>query len=257
MTTLPVGSAPRVLVLIERPAIVELVRLTLNHGVCTTRVANGVAEALAVLDEWQPHLAVIEVESAADQLLRRIVQARVSNRTQLPVLALTQRGDLQTRLTAFEHGVDDIMSIPFSPEELLARVLALTRRAYGQALSLAPLLKLGELEIDIVSRQVRIGEETFRLTGVELSLLYLLAAHAGQVLTRDAILDAIWGVDFAADSNVVDRHIRNLRTKLQNGYRQPRYIATVPGRGYRFILTSSNPGHFSSSDLREDGSMRQ
>ena len=75
-------------------------------------------------------------------------------------------------------------------------------------------------------------------TALDLSLLYLLAANAGRVISRDEIFDAVWGPDFIAESNIVDRHIRSLRAKLQNDFRKPRYIATVPGRGYRFIPTS-------------------
>ena len=74
------------------------------------------------------------------------------------------------------------------------------------------------------------------------SLLYLLASRSGRVVSRDQILDAIWGTDFVAESNIVDRHIRSLRIKLQNDYRRPRCIATVPGLGYRFIPTLSNTG---------------
>jgi two-component system alkaline phosphatase synthesis response regulator PhoP len=73
------------------------------------------------------------------------------------------------------------------------------------------------------------------LTPLGQSLLYLLAANAGRVLTRDEIMGYLWGTDFIAESNVVDRHVRNLRTKLQNDWRRPRYVATVPGRGYRFV----------------------
>jgi DNA-binding response OmpR family regulator len=80
------------------------------------------------------------------------------------------------------------------------------------------------------------------LSGIEQSLLYLLASRAGRVVTRDEILDAVWGTDFVAESNIVDRHIRSLRIKLQNDYRHPRFIATVPGVGYRFIPTFSNTG---------------
>ncbi len=75
----------------------------------------------------------------------------------------------------------------------------------------------------------------------------LLAATAGQVLTRDEILDALWGTDYLADSNVVDRHIRNLRIKLKNGWRRPRYIATVPGQGYRFVPTTDEDAGASAS----------
>jgi DNA-binding response OmpR family regulator len=153
----------------------------------------------------------------------------------IPTLALTKHDDLRTRLAAFEQGVDDVMTIPFSPEELLARVLVITRRSYGKPLAFNPVLKLGEIEIDIMQRQVRAGTSELHLTGLEQSLLYLLVAHAGRVVTRDEILDALWGADHVAGSNVVDHHIRNLRAKLQDDWRKPRFIATVPGRGYRFL----------------------
>ena len=83
---------------------------------------------------------------------------------------------------------------------------------------------------------------TPRRLRLEQSLLYLLASRGGRLVTRDEILDAIWGTDFVAESNVVDRHIRSLRSKLQNDYRHPRFIATVPGKGYRFIPVFSNLG---------------
>ena len=96
------------------------------------------------------------------------------------------------------------------------------------------------MEIDILSREVRTGESVIHLSGIEQSLLYLLASRSGRVVSRDEILDAVWGTDFVAESNIVDRHIRTLRIKLQNDYRHPRFIATVPGQGYRFIPTFSN-----------------
>ena len=98
------------------------------------------------------------------------------------------------------------------------------------------------MEIDILTREVRAGKSIIRLSGIEQSLLYLLASRAGQVVSRDDILDAVWGTDFVAESNIVDRHIRSLRIKLQNDYRHPRFIATVPGEGYRFIPVFSNTG---------------
>jgi DNA-binding response OmpR family regulator len=97
------------------------------------------------------------------------------------------------------------------------------------------------LEIDILNRRVRAGESELHLTSLEQSLLYLLAANAGRLITRDEILDYLWGADYVAESNVVDRHIRNLRMKLQNHSRRPRYIATVAGQGYRFLLTAPTP----------------
>ena len=90
------------------------------------------------------------------------------------------------------------------------------------------------------SDPLRAGASELHLTGLEQSLLYLLAARAGQVVTRDEILDALWGVDYVSESNVVDRHVRNLRAKLQNDWRKPRFIATVPGKGYQFLPVFSD-----------------
>jgi DNA-binding response OmpR family regulator len=104
---------------------------------------------------------------------------------------------------------------------------------------LTPLIRVGELEIDLLHRRARVQGHDLHLTGLELSLLWLLAVNTGRILTRDEILDEVWGDDYAAESNVVDRHVRTLRAKLQDDWRRPRYIATVPGQGYRFVLTGA------------------
>ena len=141
-----------------------MINLTLNHGVYVTREARDMPEATVALREWHPHLAVIDMDIGGGLLLQHLAGAGGSERA--PVLALTRRGDLKTKLAAFEQGVDDIMTIPFSPEELLARVLVITRRALGTSVPFNPVQRLGELEL--------------HLTGLEQSLLYLLAARAGQ-----------------------------------------------------------------------------
>ena len=175
-------------------------------------------------------------------LLKLLGASNTLKRSGLPVLGLTRRGDLKTKLRAFDLGVDDILTMPFSPEELLARAIVISRRATGIDLPLIPVIRLGEIEIDIFNRVVRAGDSEIHLSGIEQSLLYLLASRAGSVVTKEEILDAIWGTDFVAESNIVDRHIRSLRIKLQDDWRHPRFIATVPGEGYRFIPTFSNLG---------------
>ena len=105
-----------------------------------------------------------------------------------------------------------------------------------------PKIRLGEVEIDIVHREVRTGTSRIHLSGIEQSLLYVLASRGGRVVTRDEIMDAIWGTDFVSESNIVDRHVRSLRVEAPDDYRHPRFIATVPGKGYRFIPTFSNRG---------------
>ena len=229
----------KVLVWVEQKPMAELINLTLNHGICDARDVNDSAAARALLEEWQPELAVIEVEIADEEILQQIQRTSINGTVTLPIIGLTRRGDLKTKLAAFDRGLDDIMSIPFSPEELLARVLALTKRAYGRPTRFNPIIKLGEMEIDILNRHVRVADHELHMTGLEQSLLYYLAANAGRLVTRDEILDAVWGVDFVADSNLVDRHIRNLRAKLQNDWRRPRFIATIPGKGYQFLPTFS------------------
>ena len=233
----PSQIVPRVLLVIDQPVLAQYATLALSHSRCVTHVAQDVAKTTTALRQWQPHLAVIDMDIAQGAILERLGYTEpTADRT--PVIALTRRGDLKTKLAAFERGVDDILTVPFSPEELVARILAVLRRTYHEAVSFTPVLRLGDLEIDILNRSVRIHGTELHLTAIEQSLLYLLAANAGQLLTRDDILDQLWGTDYMAESNVVDRHIRNLRIKLQDGWRRPRYIATVPGRGYRFIPTT-------------------
>ncbi len=236
-------EARRALVLHDRQLVVDLIELTLNHGLFVVRAASSLAEAEKILASWRPHMTVVDMDhDDSTALLQRLGASRSMRQSPTPVLGLTRRGDLQTKLRAFDLGVDDILTVPFSPEELLARSIVISRRASGSDLPIVPTIRLGEIEIDIVTRQVRAGQSVVHLSGIEQSLLYLLASRGGRIVTRDEILDAIWGTDFVAESNIVDRHVRSLRLKLQDDYRQPRFIATVAGLGYRFIPTFSNTG---------------
>ena len=152
--------------------------MALNHGACVTRVAASSQEAADVLLEWHPHLAVVDMDVGESELIKRLDQGRPRAR-RVPVIALTRRGDLRTKLEAFERGVDDILTMPFAPEELVARALAVMRRTYGELGVLTPALKVGELEIDILHRSVRTSGHELHLTSLEQNLLYLLAANAG------------------------------------------------------------------------------
>ena len=231
------------LVLLDRPLVVSLIELTLNHGLFIVRAVDSLADAEAMMGDWSPDLAVIDMEhDDSTALLARLGASNTMRQSRTPVLGLTRRGDLRTKLRAFDLGVDDILTVPFSPEELLARAIVITRRSSGVERAIVPTIRIGEMEIDIVHREVRAGTSVIHLSSIEQSLLYLLASRSGRTVTREEILDAIWGTDFVAESNIVDRHIRSLRIKLQNDYRHPRFIATVAGAGYRFVPTFSNMG---------------
>jgi two-component system alkaline phosphatase synthesis response regulator PhoP len=236
-------EARRALVLHDRPLVVDLIELTLNHGLFVVRAASSLAEAEKILSEWRPHMTVVDMDhDDSTALLERLGASNTLRGSVTPVLGLTRRGDLKSKLRAFDLGVDDILTMPFSPEELLARAIVITRRASGTNRPIVPTIRLGEMEVDIVNRLVHAGNAVVHLSGIEQSLLYLLASRGGRVVTREEILDAIWGTDFVPESNVVDRHVRSLRIKLQDDYRHPRFIATVAGEGYRFVPTFSNTG---------------
>jgi DNA-binding response OmpR family regulator len=236
----PPAPAPiPVLLVLDQPVLVELIALTLNHGAFALRTAVSAPHAIDLLRAWRPRLAILDMELEGvngARVLERLRAGAADGRA-TPVLALTRRGDLRTKLDAFERGVDDIMTVPFAPEELLARALVLARRSTPGAAVLQPVVGLGDLELDILQRTVRVGGRELHLTALEQGLLYLLAANAGRVVTREEILSALWGSDFVAGSNVVDRQVRNLRTRLRDDWRRPRFIATVSGRGYQFLAT--------------------
>src|SRR6266699_736788 len=151
----PRGPA-RVLVVLDRPVLIELIKLTLIHGVYSTRTATVVHDVATLVEEWRPHLAILDMDLDGARIMVLLGATPVGG-VRLPVIGLTRRGDLKTKLAAFESGVDDILTVPFAPEELLARVIALVRRAYSDAVTFTPVIRLGELEIDILHRTVRAG----------------------------------------------------------------------------------------------------
>ena len=232
------GSVRVLLILDDQPRLTRLIEDALNHVAFVLRNVTTGAEAAGLLATWQPHLVLIDVDRADASLIEHMGDPAHCGK-RLPVIGLTHRRDLNTKLTAFAAGVDDVLSIPFASEELVARAIALVRRSYSDAVALTPVIKIGELEIDILNRSVRAGASELHLTSLEQGLLYLLASNAGRVVSREEILDTLWGTNSVADSNVVDRQIRNLRARLHDDWKQPRFISTVPGRGYRFVSTAT------------------
>ena len=229
------GSDPavRVILVISDKPLANTIDLTLGHGRYLRRLAETVDDAKTSITNWKPHLLIVDIDTEAGAGIQLIDEARTHG--PIGVIALTRRSDLRGKLDAFERGADDYIGIPFVPDDLVARARAVIRRAHGSAGELVPRLCVGDLEIDVLNRKVTAGEHELHLTSLEQALLYLLAANAGSILTREQILDALWGTDFVIESNVVDRHVRALRAKLQNDWHKPRYIETVPGAGYRFV----------------------
>jgi DNA-binding response OmpR family regulator len=190
--TWPPRSNVRVLVVLDRPMLIGLIKLTLKHGLYTIRAAMTATDVANALAGWQPHLAILDMDLDGAQI-RALLVAKPVGGMRLPVIALTRRGDLKNKLAAFEAGVDDILTVPFAPEELLARVMALVRRVYSGAVTFTPVIRVGGLELNILKRTARAGTLEVHLTSLEQGLLYLLAANAGCLVTREEILDTLWG----------------------------------------------------------------
>jgi two-component system KDP operon response regulator KdpE len=223
----------RVLLVLSREALVRVFALALGSDAYATRTVPAAGEAVAVAGTWRPHLVVVDMDAGGGAFLAGSEGAGAAP-GRPPVLALVRRGDLRSALDAYARRADDVLMVPFSPEELVARTQGLLRRVWDGAVPLTPVIRRGELDIDLLNRSVRTAGRELYLTALELSLLYLLAANEDRVVTREEILDHLWGADFVAESNVVDRHVRSLRAHLQDDQPDPSYVATVPGRGYRF-----------------------
>jgi DNA-binding response OmpR family regulator len=234
MVTTSTGPAGRILLVTKRETVVDQMRLALRHGDFVTEVASDSHTAARVVREWRPHVLVVDMDLDDGRVLDELARGP-SNPGRVAVIAVVPDNTLESRLAAYDRGANDFLSRPLMPSELLAKVLVWTRNAARLEIRFSPTISVGELEIDVRHRRVGVGDLEIHLTAVEEALLYLLAGNAGRVLSRQEILDAVWSVEFVGESNVVDRHVRSLRAKLQDSPRRSRYIATIPGKGYRFV----------------------
>jgi DNA-binding response OmpR family regulator len=209
----------------------NLVGLTLQHGRYDARRTTTPQECRELLNDWSPHLAFIDLD-LYEPFIEIVGRGLTHGHT--PIVGFTRRRDTALKLSAYERGADDIVEVPFTLDEIVARPFALMRRAHGIAVTIVPKIRLDGLEVDLIEQRVSVGGRVLNLTPIQQTLLYLLAANAGKALSREDLLATIWGGEFEIESNVVDRHIRELRVKLGDEWRAPRFIETVPGAGYRF-----------------------
>jgi two-component system alkaline phosphatase synthesis response regulator PhoP len=154
---------------------------------------------------------------------------------QVPILMLTARGQVVDRVVGLKLGADDYLTKPFETVELLARIEALLRRAGGAVGESNGAVAFGDVQADFRRGEVRRGGVAVALAPRELELLQYFVAHPGELLSRDRLLDEVWGYDSAVQSRTVDVHVAGLRQKLEEDAARPRFFRTVHGRGYRFV----------------------
>ena len=229
-------SKPRVLLVDDESAITTNLAAFLERSGFAIAVASDGEEALGKLEVVEPDLIVLDVlmpKMDGREALRRLRQQ--DNWT--PVILLTQVGESTERAMALEEGADDYLNKPFDPHELVARMRAILRRARaGQPpLSSAQRLASGDLSLDRLARRAYMGSEELRLTPKAAALLEYLMTHPDELLSRDRLLDAVWGWDYPTGTRTVDTRIAELRRVLKDDPADPRYVETVPGQGYRFV----------------------
>ena len=215
----------RVLVVDDEEVLVDLIGTGLRYEGFEVAMATDGAAALNLAATFQPHLVVLDwMLPGMDGLT---VCRRLRARSDVAILMLTAKGELEERVAGLEGGADDYLVKPFKFQELLARIRAILRRHH---LSLSRRVRVGDLQLDRETREVWRADRPIDLTPREFELLAALMAHPRQVFTREALLDRVWGYDYAADPNLVEVHISALRAKLGDTARQ--LIRTVRGVGY-------------------------
>jgi len=225
---MPTTKSQTILVVEDEASIASFVSLYLKNAGYAVKTAATGAEAMQHLAAGAPELIVLDLmlpDVDGIELCRRVRQ-----RWDVPILMLTARDEDIDKIIGLEVGADDYMTKPFNPRELVARVKSILRRAAPERRDReSDVLAHGDLVIDAGRREVRVGEQEIQLAPKEFDLLWELLDHKGLVLTRDQLLERVWGYTFAGDTRTVDVHVRQLRRKL--GDASP--IVTVWGVGYK------------------------
>lgn len=227
------GMAKRILIVDDEPQIGEVVSAYLSQESFDTVVKGTVAAALAEIDHQRPDLMVLDItlpDGSGLDILRRAADGR-----RIPTIMLTARSDEIDRILGLELGADDYIVKPFSPREVVARVRAVLRRvdsSTGQTEPDQNIVRIRDLEIDEGAHEVRMGGLPVAVTPAEFRILSVLVQNAGQVLTRSQLLDLVHD-DGSIFERTLDRHINNLRRKIEPRPDDPAYIVTVYGVGYK------------------------
>ncbi len=222
----------RILVVEDEKAIRDAVTAYLEkEGYWVTPAADGEV-ALAEFEKHRFDLVVLDL--MLPRVSGEVVCRAIRDASDVPIIMLTAKGEEEDRITGLEMGADDYLVKPFSPRELVARVRALLRRARVGEEPQRDRLVFGDLEIDVSAHKAFLAGEELDLTASEFKLLTTLSRYPGRVYSRMELVEKVLGYDFEGYERTIDSHVKNLRAKLRDDPREPRYIYTVHGVGYRF-----------------------
>jgi DNA-binding response OmpR family regulator len=226
----------KILLVDDEAAITDNLAPFLRRAGFVVEVAGDGQAALEKVAGFGPDLIILDVlmpRMDGRALLRHLRR----NDDWTSVILLTQVGESVERAMALEEGADDYLNKPFDPQELVARIRAVLRRAQlGQPpLAAAEHLVSGDLVLDRVARRAKLAGQELPLTPRAIALLEYMMSHPDELMSRDRLLDAVWGWDYPTGTRTVDTRIAELRRALQDDPADPRYIETMPGQGYRFI----------------------
>ena len=234
----PSGTKTRVLVVEDDPHILLGLEEVLQGDGFEDFVCNRADQALNALARHRPALVVLDVMLPGLSGFDICKQIR-SKKNSTPILMLTAKGQEIDKVVGLELGADDYVTKPFGVRELLARIHALLRRTSGEATAAVPPetpFEIGPAKIDPRTFQLTRGKTVEELTARELKLLQLFFAHASQVLSRDRLLNEVWGYNYYGTTRTLDQVIVQLRKKLADNGSEPKYLVTVHGVGYKLML---------------------
>ena len=223
-----------ILVVEDDPAILRGLADNLKYESYTVLTANTGDVGLATVRERKPDLVILDLmlpKLSGYEICRKLR----AEGNQTPILMLTARGEEADRVLGLDLGADDYVTKPFSVREVLARVRALLRRSQPDKPAAPDELRFGDVFVDFRSYEASKGGKPLDLTRKEFGVLRFLASRAGEVLTRDVLLNEVWGYESYPTTRTVDNHIASLRAKIELDPANPEYLRTVHGVGYKFV----------------------
>ena len=221
-----------VLVVDDEARIVQIARDYLEHAGFSVISASDGHSAVALAKDKQPDLIVLDLGLPGIDGLD--VARAIRKASETPIIMLTARGEETDKLVGLELGADDYIVKPFSPKELVARVRTVLRRTEAKPDEPTQLIRAVDVMLDLPKMSVTVRDMPVQLTATEFQLLATLAAQPGRIFTRAQLLDAVRGVAFESYERAIDAHIKNIRRKIEPDTREPRYLLTIYGVGYKF-----------------------